>query len=664
MAIRWVKPATTVASAVSAVAAGLGGGPPTGLGGLLPISAALRALLEGGLPVHDPPLAPRDEAVFLLHTAAEIEHALLVQYLYAAYSLKSEDQIKADDPERGKHQDQVKKWRQTLLSIAKEEMGHLMTVQNLLLLIGAPLNFEREVMPFKSEFYPFHFRLEPLTKVSLAKYVLAERPEDPEHKFLTEDQEKDLREHAALGIREKGVREAVLAGETPVNRVGALYVKLYCLFASGNETNPWVSCASVRQLLGEPVKHLGDDDFLAADSDIADYQAPKDWDMKRLPRFHILVPPVSNRQEALQAIQAIGVQGEAGGGTGENEPSHFHRFFEIYQDFPEAPGGTGGGTWQPSNPVTENPNTLVAPAGADGKKGNITDAQARGWAELFNLRYRILLNYLAHYLQSPAGSPARTFLDRTTQNRLVVEMGTLTALADQLVAMRQGKKEKPLAGPPFELPFTLSLPVRERDRWRHHLYVHGLAEKTIDDLYPGESPENRVLLDGLRLTQEERLTMQNNANPPVSGGGGPAPGAGGTPQPSAGGTPGAGGAAPPPAAGGTPAAVTWAQVKEILDGAIAAWKAQNGREPKLKQKHSPNFGWDAKQDLAAAVARGHRLIDPAKVGNGQGAQTNLVIALRDDDGVDGNGRMPDGGPYLGNDPINAIIRWIDAGMPD
>src|SRR5215210_8295264 len=30
-----------------------------------------------------------DWTVFLLHTAAEIEHALMVQYLYAAYSLRA-----------------------------------------------------------------------------------------------------------------------------------------------------------------------------------------------------------------------------------------------------------------------------------------------------------------------------------------------------------------------------------------------------------------------------------------------------------------------------------------------------------------------------------------------------------------------------------------------
>ena len=33
-----------------------------------------------------PPMSPRDEAIFLLHTAAEIEHVLMVQYLYAAWT--------------------------------------------------------------------------------------------------------------------------------------------------------------------------------------------------------------------------------------------------------------------------------------------------------------------------------------------------------------------------------------------------------------------------------------------------------------------------------------------------------------------------------------------------------------------------------------------------
>lgn len=49
------------------------------------------------------------------------------------------------DPER----------REELIGIAREEMGHLMSVQNLLLGMGSALNFEREDYPF-NEVYRFH----------------------------------------------------------------------------------------------------------------------------------------------------------------------------------------------------------------------------------------------------------------------------------------------------------------------------------------------------------------------------------------------------------------------------------------------------------------------------------------------------------------------------
>ena len=104
-----------------------------------------------------PPMSPRDEAIFLLHTAAEIEHVLMVQYLYAAWSLPR------DGPAV------VGRWRRDILQIAREEMAHFASVQNLLRLIGGPLNFDREDFPFRTDFYPFPFRLEPLGRASLAR---------------------------------------------------------------------------------------------------------------------------------------------------------------------------------------------------------------------------------------------------------------------------------------------------------------------------------------------------------------------------------------------------------------------------------------------------------------------------------------------------------------
>src|SRR5262245_33403904 len=102
-----------------------------------------------------PPLGQHDELVLLLHGAAEIEHALLVQYLYAAYSLETDQtQLRGDVPDDAVNL--IRMWRDSILTIAVQEMAHLLTVQNLLHFVGGPLNFEREDMPFKSDLYPFH----------------------------------------------------------------------------------------------------------------------------------------------------------------------------------------------------------------------------------------------------------------------------------------------------------------------------------------------------------------------------------------------------------------------------------------------------------------------------------------------------------------------------
>src|SRR5258708_15153724 len=85
--------------------------------------------------------------VQLLHIASSIEHALMVQYLFAAYSLDDENPKLTPD-ERKK----VAGWRNLVLSVAKEEMGHLLTVQNVLCLLRAQLQLLRENYPFDIAF--------------------------------------------------------------------------------------------------------------------------------------------------------------------------------------------------------------------------------------------------------------------------------------------------------------------------------------------------------------------------------------------------------------------------------------------------------------------------------------------------------------------------------
>ena len=144
---------------------------------LTPSPFALRRAAPDTMTIRLPDLAawpsPLDKAEILLESAAEIEHALMVQYLYAAYSLKSNDEV--IDPAQQAALDDLA-WPAVLFGIAREEMGHLMTVQNMLLLLGLPPNFEREGFPPRKELYPFSLHLERLSQKSLAKYVVTEAP--------------------------------------------------------------------------------------------------------------------------------------------------------------------------------------------------------------------------------------------------------------------------------------------------------------------------------------------------------------------------------------------------------------------------------------------------------------------------------------------------------
>lgn len=114
----------------------------------------------------------------------------------------------------------------------------------------------------------------------------------------------------------------------------------------------------------------------------------------------------------------------------------------------------------------------------------------------------------------------------------------------------------------------------------------------------------------------------------------------------------------------TKSAPTFQQVKAILDWLV------KGKEGRLQIIHGPRFGWKTRDELLQAVAKPedteYRLIDPALVGNGRGAETNLVRILTA--GFDGYPRMPyEGngeGKYATPEELATLIAWIDAGAPE
>lgn len=455
-------------------------------------------------PAHDPPLDPRDEAVFLLTAAAEIEHALMVQYLYAAYTVR----VPADDP----NSDQLGQVQELLTQIAREEMGHLATVQNLLHLVGGPLNFNREHSPYASEIYPFRFKLEPLTLDSLAKYVTAESPlEVPSD--LPGDDKALLVQISKDAIRSNDGHD--------VHHVGPIFARLAHLFQAV----------------------LADDDFRL---DTFGQQAKfQDWGFQPAsPETGetLIIDSFPNtdvdqvRAAAVTAVQKIAAQGEGfdtapAGPTGSE--SHFERFFDIYKRVSQLSTAGAVITW----PVAENPNTTSAPPEQPGladmvtmvqeaqlSKGRINHPRARAWAQLFNLRYRMLLARLSHFLRLGQNlyldESGAQLGDRTPRGLLLIwtfdEMRHLAKIATKLVQLPKDDPPGQLhAGPPFELPYTLNLPESEPQRWRTHLDISRAAVRLIrQQLQPDTQVQNRdgFLDDLVKLDEQTQTVMQALAN--------------------------------------------------------------------------------------------------------------------------------------------------------
>jgi rubrerythrin len=471
------------------------------------VPAAAVAEVPG--PLHDPPLEPHDEAVFLLTAAAEIEHALMVQYLYAAYS------VRVADPNRT----ELRLVQDRLIQIAREEMGHLATVENLLHLIGGPLNLNREHSPYSSAIYPFRFTLEPVTLDSLAKYVIAESPS-----VLP----CDLSE-ADVALLEQIREDATRAnGGQEVRHVGPVYARLAYLFSDG----------------------LADDDFrldtFALQAKFPDwgYEPPVDPGEPAEPLIVASFPETdvaAVRAAAVAAIEAVGAQGEGFDPAPEGTESHFERFFDIYKRVSALSSAGATITW----PVATNPNTTSAPiespSAADvvavaleahASTGRINHPRARAWAHLFNLRYRLLLGQLAHFLRLDndlySDTPGPGLGDRTDRGLLLIgtfdEMRHLRKIAGKLVQLPKDDPPGPInAGPPFELPYTLNLPDVESQRWRMHLDASRAAVRLVrEQLQPDDSAADAdgFLTDLVSRDAQAQIVMQSlaqgNGVPPES----------------------------------------------------------------------------------------------------------------------------------------------------
>jgi hypothetical protein len=363
---------------------------------------------RGGMAAPEAPfvIEHREALIYMLCEAAELEHGIMCQYLFAACSLKQsiEEGLSTEELEA------VLGWRRAISHVATEEMLHLALVQNLLAAIGAAAHLDRPNLPAPSHRYPagVNLTLVPFGEPALRHFLFLERPEG-----------MDLR--GAAGI-DAPVHEAVpLLAEDDIVPQGQDFATIGHLYRSIE-----LGFARLAEKFGE--RHL----FVGA---------PEAQVTSAYFRWPELVP-VTDLASAQLAIETIVEQGE--GARGHWEHAHFGQFVQILDEYRQMTAASPG--FQPTRPVIF---ATVRPCD-DPSVPRIEDRLTAGCGDLFNISYEILLQVLARFF----GHTEETDTQLLTLANAAISLmaGAIGPLGDLLTTLPVGPGYPGLnAGPSFEL---------------------------------------------------------------------------------------------------------------------------------------------------------------------------------------------------------------------
>jgi len=394
---------------------------------------------------HVAPVNSREELIYLLSRASELEHGLACVYLFAAYSLKS------DASEGGLTEDQaamVRRWRRSLASVAVEEMLHLAQVSNILTAIGGAPHFKRTNFPLPSSAFPFGLRLslEPFSQDMIERFVCYEMPEAG---VLAPDQEAVYARMLARIVAleggdsvdegEGGAPLAVAEAETSCEpfdidfkTVGEFYHKI--------ETG--LNAIPERELFIGPPEAQANARFLDVDGELV---------------------TVVDRASACAGINMIVEQGEAP--SAAHPDAHFVVFDEIRKEFEAAVAeATASGTvFQPVRPVVPNPMTRFYDDTSGGTV--IADPPTHAVADLCNVAYDTMLLMLLRFFAHTNESAAE--LEHVSRGTLRLMTTVIRPLGDGLAKMPLGDARLPgkTAGAGFGYNRDVQLLPHKESAW-------------------------------------------------------------------------------------------------------------------------------------------------------------------------------------------------------
>lgn len=399
------------------------------------------------LPSHVAAVTTREELIYLLSRASELEHGLACVYLFAAYSLKGDAAEGGLTPSEAT---MVRGWKRALAGVAIEEMLHLGQVANMLTAIGGAPHLRRTNFPLPPTAFPFGLRLslEPFSREVIERFVCYEMPEPG---VLSAEQDAV---YAPILARVRATERMSAAPEPAADEGGAPLADLAVAgcepfdidFATVGEF--YHKIESGFHAIPEAELFIGPPEA-QADPSALDFGG----EMRR----------VTDVASACAAIEMIVEQGEA---PSQSHPdAHFSVFDRIRVEFEEAvdEARREGRTFVPVRPVTANPMTRFYDDTSGGTL--IADATTHTVADLFNVAYdTMLLVLLRFFAHTDETDEERALLGRAALRAMAI---VLRPLGEALAKLPMGTPSAPgaTAGPGFGYNRDVHLLPHKRSAW-------------------------------------------------------------------------------------------------------------------------------------------------------------------------------------------------------
>jgi hypothetical protein len=361
----------------------------------------------------------REALIYMLYEAAELEHGIMCQYLFAAFSLKQrgDEGLTADALEA------VLRWRRVVAHVATEEMLHLALVQNLLSGIGSAPHLARPNLPAPARHYPagVNLTLVPFGEPALRHFMYLERPEGMELKGA---QGIDAPVHEAVPLMAEG---DIVPQPQDFATIGHLY-------------------RSIEHGIDHLAEKFGERNLFVGS---ARAQATSDY-------FHWPeLVAVTDGASAHQAIDTILEQGEGARGHWRN--AHFGRFVEILDEYRQLKAANPD--FEPARPVLF---ATVRPSEHDDSVPRITDGVTSRCMDLFNVGYEVLLQILYRYFAHTEETDAQ--LTTLSGAAIALMVGVLKPLGDMITTLPVGPEHPGMkAGASFELFYENDYLVPHRE---------------------------------------------------------------------------------------------------------------------------------------------------------------------------------------------------------